>query len=650
MLWSREDPDKAALPRLETALRRHNSRNNPFHRGRRYVLRRLLPICLLLVFSTYCVAQTQGPSTTGGTVHGSVKSGNVPLPGVSITATNTLTGKKYSTVTDVNGAYSLNIPQNGRYVVRTDFAAFATETKEVLFNAASPQNQQANFVLTLASRAQQQEGTTQAAQALQTLRGLQNLGLVNAAAGLIQAGSGNAASDTSLPALANNSDFSNESVAVSGQSGSTNPFAGMDIGQMRENMENMQFERSLSQTPGSQSKGGGGGEGIYIGGPGGGPPPPPPGGGGGAVFIGGPRGRGNFRKFNPSQPHGAFFWNGGNSALNAEPFSVRGAPLNQPAYNTNHFGLTFVGAPYIPKLLTKDTKDFLFFTLAGQRSSSPFNQYGTVPTAAERAGDLSALTTQHGTPITIYNPPATSTPGGTTCTANGNVPGQPFIGNIIPAACISPQATALLNYIPQPNLSGRTQNYQRITTDQSNTTNLGVRFIHNFGSSTGGSPIMGMIRQVMGQGTNQWRQTINFNFNYSHNAADELNIFPDLGGKQQVHQYSVQAGYTAGKNKLTNNFTAAWNRSYTQLLNYFTNTTDIASQLGINIFDGAASPLNYGLPSVTLNQFTGLSEQQPNLHVNQTISITESSSWIHKKNNFKFGGDFRRVHLDMIGE
>ena len=74
---------------------------------------------------------------------------------------------------------------------------------------------------------------------------------------------------------------------------------------------------------------------------------------------------------------------------------------------------------------------------------------------------------------------------------------------------------------------------------------------------------MGMIRQVMGQGTNTWRQTVNANFNYSHNAADELNIFPDLGGKQQTHQYSVQAGYTLGKDKLTNNLTAGWNRSDT---------------------------------------------------------------------------------------
>lgn len=618
-------------------------------------MRRTLSFSLLLAVSAACLAQspTPAPNSTqqptsqapaqpqaaGGSIHGTVKSGTIPLPGVSITATNTLTGKKYNTTTDANGAYSLTIPQNGRYVLRAEFAAFAETTKEALLNAAS-RDQQADFALVLASRAQQQEGNEQAAQSMQNLRqyagrGSQNLSLLGAAAGLIQAGGGGGGSaDAQLPSLANNSDFSGESVAVSGQSGTTNPFAGMDMQQMRQNMEDSEFQQSLSQTPGSSGRGGGGFGGRAFGG------------GGGGVRI-----RGNFRNFKPNQPHGAIFWNGGNSALNAEPFSVRGAPLNQPGYASNHFGLTFVGAPYIPKLLEHDTKDFLFFTLAGQRSSSPFNQYGTVPTAAERSGDLSALTTQNGTPITIYNPSASSTPGGAACTADGAIPGQPFPGNRIPAACIASQATGLLNYVPLPNLPGAFQNYQRITTSQNNTTNVGVRYMRSFGTGSGGSPILGMIRQYLGQGGNGLRQSINGNFNYSHNAADELNIFPELGGKQQMHQYSLQVGYSLGKGKLTNNLTAGWNRSNTELSNYFTNTTDVAQQLGLNIFNGVpVSALNYGLPSLTLNQFTSLREQQPNFRINQTISVTESTSWIHHKNNFRFGGDFRRVHLDMIGQ
>ena len=84
------------------------------------------------------------------------------------------------------------------------------------------------------------------------------------------------------------------------------------------------------------------------------------GGGGGGGRIGG-GGFGNFRNFKPNQPHGAFFWTGGNSALNATPFPVRAQREPQPSYAQNQFGLTFMGAPYIPHVIEHDTKDVIFF-------------------------------------------------------------------------------------------------------------------------------------------------------------------------------------------------------------------------------------------------------------------------------------------------
>ena len=77
------------------------------------------------------------PAVTGGKLHGHVKSGTIPLPGVTVNAQNTLTGKRYSTTTDMTGAWSLTIPQNGRYVIRTQFAAFAQGAQEAVLNAAS---------------------------------------------------------------------------------------------------------------------------------------------------------------------------------------------------------------------------------------------------------------------------------------------------------------------------------------------------------------------------------------------------------------------------------------------------------------------------------------------------------------------------------
>ena len=291
-----------------------------------------------------------------------------------------------------------------------------------------------------------------------------------------------------------------------------------------------------------------------------------------------------------------------------------------------------MGAPYIPHLVEHDTRDVIFFNASGQRSSSPFSQYGSVPTAAERDGNLSGLTTQEGAPITIYDP---------------NTPGVPFPNNTIPAARISPQATALLGFIPLPSLPGQFQNYQRLASSESNTTRIGVRFLHSFGPSTGGSPLGGLIRQYLGQGGSGIRQSVNVNFNYSHQAADELSLFPDLGGKQQTHQYSVALGYSIGKGRLTSNLGLNWNRSQAQLKNNFTSATDIASQIGLAGLPN--NPQLYGLPNLTLNQFTSVNEQQPNFQTNQTIAASDSTSWIHKKHNVRFGGDFRRVHDDLFG-
>src|SRR5258708_17330742 len=123
-------------------------------------------------------APAPAAEASGGTITGTVKAGAVSLPGVGVTATNTLTGKKYTTTTDVNGSFAMAIPRNGRYVVRAELAAFAPETKEVMINAAGENGgkpaQVAEFGLQLASRAQQAEQQATATSA-GVARGLQAL-------------------------------------------------------------------------------------------------------------------------------------------------------------------------------------------------------------------------------------------------------------------------------------------------------------------------------------------------------------------------------------------------------------------------------------------------------------------------------------------
>jgi hypothetical protein len=555
----------------------------------------------------------------GGKLHGVVKSGNIPLPGVAVTAQNTLTGKRYTTTTYINGAWSMTIPQNGRYVIRTQFAAFAPGAQEALLNASN-HDQVVNFDLMLASRAAQEEQLQegQSAQVQQAIRqlagnGLQTLSLMSALSGEADAGDATpmGASGASLPSIAGNAEFIGDSVSITGQSGFVSPLAGIDMDRVRDFVESMRAQNG-GQGPGG---GPGPGGGIFAGGGfGGGFSGPGLGFGGG---FGGGRGgfgggRRNFRNFNPNQPHGAVFWMGSNSALNAEPFSLRGQPQQQPASGMNRFGLTLMGAPYIPGLFKPSGKDTVFLTASGVRNSSPLDEYGTVPTDAERAGNIPGL----ANPITPV-----------------------------------PEARALLKYIPEPNLPGDVQNYHLLTTAQSNTTQAGIRYMRGIGAKASPFGAFGG-RRAQQQTSQGLRQSVNFNYNWAHTATDNVNLFPELGGKTASDSYSLQAGYVLGYHKLTSITSANWNRANSHAINFFTNATDVATQSGILGPGGNAlnaSPLNYGLPSVTLSSFTGLNEQQPRFSISQTITLSETLAWMHGKHNVRFGGDYRRVHHDFLG-
>ena len=587
---------------------------------------------------------------SGGTITGLVKAGAVPLPGVAVTASNTLTGKKYATTTDVNGAFAMTVPRNGRYVVKTELAAFSTETKEVLINAAGQNGgkpaQVAEFGLQLASRVQQQEERQAAATSAGIARGLQSLSVTGDASGSADATAGGGTAGTQLPTLSGlggGDSAATDSVTVNGAVGQTNGLAGYSEDDIRERVQDAiaQAQRqggavgdianSVAGMLGGLAGGGGfGGRGGGFGG-----------GGGGGRGGGGGGGFGGFRGFNPTQPHGAIFYQGGNGALNAAPFSIAaalgepGATVVKPSSMQNRFGVSFTGSPYIPGLTKANPKQFIFFNITGQRNITPYIYNGTVPTLAERSGDFST------TAETLYDPNT----------------GLPIPGNNLKNAttAISPQALALLNFYPAPNVpnAGLLNNYQTVTNGGQNSTSAALRFVRNFGQ--GNSFGQGGGRRQQANAPKTFRQNINFNGSYSHSASDQRNIFLPLGGTTESDGYGVTAGYTIGYGRLTNNASVNWNRSHAQTENYFTNgLTNPAAQAGVLVGNSTiqSNPFYYGLPSLTFGgstAFTGLNNTTPNDTINQTISFSDFVSWSHKKHNMRYGVDIRRVHADSIG-
>ena len=153
--------------------------------------------------------------------------------------------------------------------------------------------------------------------------------------------------------------------------------------------------------------------------------------------------------------HGTVYEFNRNDALMANDFfSNRLGKPKQP-FRYNRWGATVGGPIILPKLYHGKDKTFFFFAYEGLKDFQPETNRFTVPTQAERNGDLSALLAPSAGAITIYDP-ATGQP-----TSGGHVARSPLScsgqTNVICPNRLSPIAQAYLKFYPLPNLPGDAQ-------------------------------------------------------------------------------------------------------------------------------------------------------------------------------------------------
>ena len=106
------------------------------------------------------------------------------------------------------------------------------------------------------------------------------------------------------------------------------------------------------------------------------------------------------------------------------------------------WGFSLGGPVVLPKIYNGHDKTFWFFTMERHPFKTPTSSQDSVPTAAERNGDFSALLAL-GSQYQIYNPFSIQ--------SHSDLSRSPFPGNLIPANMISPVATNILKYINSPN-------------------------------------------------------------------------------------------------------------------------------------------------------------------------------------------------------
>jgi hypothetical protein len=181
--------------------------------------------------------------------------------------------------------------------------------------------------------------------------------------------------------------------------------------------------------------------------------------------------------------------------------NVRGD--DRPERTYNRFGGVVGGPVSVPKIYNGRDKTFFLFAYERLKSAEAEPQLFTVPTAAMRRGDFSALLNLPQ-PTRIYDP-FSGCHAPANCTVTRTVIADPTRAtaanpqglNIIPLARLNPVAVAYLNLFPLPNFAGnadgtnnyfsnqiRTQNYRswitRIDHRISDTQSIFGNYYHSF--------------------------------------------------------------------------------------------------------------------------------------------------------------------------
>jgi hypothetical protein len=596
-------------------------------------VRRLLPWFLGLLLSLPAMAQA--PTLE---IAGTVKAGNTPLPGVTVSATNAA-GQKVMTSTDVDGSYALTLPAAGKYKLQAQLAGFAAAEKEIEVDAGSARPR-VDLELTLESRVQKAQAAAAPARPAANARaGFQNLAVTADAAGLAREND-----PTALPELAGaqgmSADAPTESVAVSGNTAPTE-FQNMSPEEIQRRMEEMgmrgdQFGMGPGGPGGPGSLGGPGGPGAMGGrGPGGGP------GGFGGGGRGGPGGGGpmmagaaRFGRFNANKPHGAFSYTLGDSIFDAAPYAIGGAPQAKSDYAQHNYTAMIGGPLNIPKIYNGGTKTFYAVNYSGARGDNGYDQFSTVPTLLERSGDFSQTRIRTGPNagqiVQVINPAT----------------GLPFANDQI--TTIDPAALNLLNYIPKPNLPGDLQNFHYVTSTSSSRDILNIRLIHNFGAAQmpgqRGGQRGGGGGGGRGGGGRRNANNLNIGIRYSHGTSFSPGTFPSGAGHSENTGLDVSGGYTRSWGRLTNTARADYSRSRVSAQNLYASLTDVTGQAGIT--GVSTNPFDWGLPGLSFTNFAGLSDPNPRLLRNQTVTLTDNVIWTHGKHTLRWGGDFRRIQIN----
>ncbi len=325
--------------------------------------------------------------------------------------------------------------------------------------------------------------------------------------------------------------------------------------------------------------------------------------------------------------HGSAFEFVRNDIFDAENFfqnyfNAAGATRSKKnSLRQNNFGGVLTGPVIIPKLYDGHNQTFFMVNYeTRRRRDGGIAQTANLPPIAFRNGDFSSLLALP-TPIKIVDP----------------LTGVEFAGNIIPTNRIAAPAKEFMKFWPEPQrvnanpLTGI--NYTGFERRKLDDTQVFTRVDHNFSEKD----------KIFG------RYAFN-DVTYTVIPGDNPNFTYFVAGRNQnlgtawIHIFNPS---------FINEARYGYNRSVDNSLNSRANTNFDVEALGVTGFrvvnDGNRkfTPRETGVPTITVNSFLALSEQDGGngFDFNNLHQFNDNVTWSHGAHNTKFGFDFRWVDL-----
>ena len=242
-----------------------------------------------------------------------------------------------------------------------------------------------------------------------------------------------------------------------------------------------------------------------------------------------------------------------------------------------------------------------------------------MPTAAERAGDLTALVNAPGQGAPVNNP----------------VTGQAYANNTIPN--VNPVAAALLQYYPLPNVNqnvlGSPYNNQTLVPIPSSTDGWDLRVDQTITPK----------QQIYGRFS--WKDLA---FSEGASGLTANQFLPNVEAHDQNRSLLVSYNY-AIRNNLVNEFRFGFT-NFTENDNFPIQGSAAIAGLGLQGINLSSHPTGDAFPTFGFSDgsFSNIGQDRTGTTISQTMQFTDNVTWAQGRHTLKFGVDARRVRYNAL--